>query len=500
MRPGLLQADTDVDVGALPDPDPDLVADLGLDRLLTAMARGDETIGQIAPRLLVAPLPTPEAIRYRQASVRDAIASPAVVRELYAVATDAIEAERRIWGATIRNAELVLERAANVLAGVVDAFRTLREIEATHASAFASPGFTGFFQMVATELDDDWLADVDDHLARLRTRTLHVSARLGDGARGTDYVLHQRPISMRGWRARLGFEERRSTITVSLRDQNAMNTMSELRAVAIAPTASVVRDANDHVLAFLRQLQVELAFLVGCVNLHEALTATGATVTLPELDDATPAGGPERPTFRASGLYDPGLRLTTERPVVANDVDTEGHRLVLITGANGGGKSTVLRAVGVAHLMLGAGMFVAARELTARPPARVLTHFTREEDAALAGGRLDEELDRLDTLVGACGPDTLVLLNESLSTTNEREGAAIARGIIDALVDAGVRIWFVTHNHQLARDLHGARPPVAHFLRAERGAGERPFRLEIAPPLPTSHGMDLYRRLIDGRR
>ena len=492
MRCRLLLADADVDVDALPELDPVLVADLGLDRVLAAMARGDHVIERVVPRLLATPLATTDAVRYRQASVRDAAASPAVVRELYTVATDAIEAERRIWGSAMRNAELVLDRAANVLGRFVEAFRELRRIEAEHGEAFTSPGFMAFFRMVATDLDDPWLAEVEDHLTRLRTRTLHVSARLGDGARGTDYVLHRSPSTIRGWRDRVGLEERRSTVKVELSDQNAMNTMSELRATAIAPTAGVTREAADHVLAFFRQLQVELAFLIGCANLHESLTAAGGAVAYPDAEDGATA------TFRATGLYDLGLRLTIDGPVVPNDLDTGGQRLVVITGANGGGKSTVLRAVGLAQLLLGAGMFVAAESLTASVAHAIRTHFTREEDASLVGGRLDEELTRLAALVEATTPGTLVLLNESLSTTNEREGAAIARGVVDALVDAGVEVWFVTHNHHLASGLADAEPARAHFLRAERGDGERPFRLVAAPPLPTSHGMDLYRRIIDG--
>jgi len=492
MRCRLLLADADVDVDALPELDPALTADLGLDRVLASMARGDHVIERVVPRLLATPLATTDAIRYRQASVRDAAASPDVVRELYTVATDAIEAERRIWGSAMRNAELVLDRAANVLGRFVEAFRELRRIEAEHGEAFTSPGFTAFFRMVATDLDDPWLAEVEDHLTRLRTRTLHVSARLGDGARGTDYVLHRSPSTIRGWRDRVGLEERRSTVKVELSDQNAMNTMSELRATAIAPTAGVTREAADHVLAFFRQLQVELAFLIGCANLHESLTAAGGAVAYPDAEDGATA------TFRATGLYDLGLRLTIDGPVVPNDLDTGGQRLVVITGANGGGKSTVLRAVGLAQLLLGAGMFVAAESLTASVAHAIRTHFTREEDASLVGGRLDEELTRLAALVEATTPGTLVLLNESLSTTNEREGAAIARGVVDALVDAGVEVWFVTHNHHLASGLADAEPARAHFLRAERGDGERPFRLVVAPPLPTSHGMDLYRRIIDG--
>src|SRR4029079_5642128 len=130
MRCRLLLADGDVDVDALPELDPALTADLGLARVLAAMARGDHVIERVVPRLLATPLATTDAVRYRQASVRDTAASPEVVLKLYTVATDAIEAERRSWGSAMRNAELVLDRAANVLGRFVKASATPRRCEA----------------------------------------------------------------------------------------------------------------------------------------------------------------------------------------------------------------------------------------------------------------------------------------------------------------------------------------------------------------------------------
>ena len=491
MRPRLLFAARDLELDGLLAPDSTLVSDLGLERLYAAMARGDRSLDELVRRVVPSPLGSADAIRYRQATVADAIASPEVVRELYAVAVEAIEGERKVWGGSMRNAELVLDRAAEVIGLFLESFRALRRIGAAQSGAFTSPGFVAFFELVASQLDDAWLAEADDHVHRLRTRTLHVSARLGTGNRGTGYVLHRQPNAIQGWRGRLGLEERRSTVEVLLRDQNAMNMIAELRALAVAPTAGAVHETAQWVLGFFTVLRAELGFLVGCLNLHETITAAGATVCWPE-----PVAGDE-PAFAATGLYDPGLRLTTDGPVVGNDLAMDGARIVVITGANGGGKSTILRAVGLGQVMLQAGMFVAADRFAASLRANVLTHFTREEDAAMERGKLQEELSRLGQVIEACSPSSLVLLNESLSSTNERDGAEIARQVVTALADSGVQVWFVTHNHEFASDLHRAAPAGVRFLRAERGGGgERSFHIVEAPPLATSHGMDLYARIV----
>jgi hypothetical protein len=71
---------------------------------------------------------------------------------------------------------------------------------------------------------------------------------------------------------------------------------------------------------------------------------------------------------------------------------------------------------------------------------------------------------------------------------------------VTALADGGVAVWFVTHNHRFAADLfRGGRDDVA-FLRAGlRNGHERSFRIEAGPPEATSHGMDLYERVLGAR-
>jgi len=68
--------------------------------------------------------------------------------------------------------------------------------------------------------------------------------------------------------------------------------------------------------------------------------------------------------------------------------------------------------------------------------------------------------------------------------------------VIRALTEAGIRIVFVTHLHDLAGRYYAARDPAALFLRAERQPdGQRTFRVPPGEPLPTSYGEDLYRQV-----
>ncbi len=75
--------------------------------------------------------------------------------------------------------------------------------------------------------------------------------------------------------------------------------------------------------------------------------------------------------------------------------------LLIITGANQGGKSTFLCAVGLAQVMMQCGMFVAAESFSANVCDGIYTHYKREEDASMRSGKLDEERANVKTGVWA---------------------------------------------------------------------------------------------------
>lgn len=99
-------------------------------------------------------------------------------------------------------------------------------------------------------------------------------------------------------------------------------------------------------------------------------------------------------------------------------------------------------------------------------------------------------------IVEAIGPTGVLLCNESFAATNEREGSQIARQIIRALLEAGIKVFFVTHQFDLAEGFYSQKSDAALFLRAERQAdGGRTFHVAEGEPLPTSYGEDLYKRI-----
>jgi hypothetical protein len=496
MKVFLMHRDRDVDLEReLPPNHEALTQDLELDTLVGDMAAGDEFLFNVGKQIVLDSLTDPEAIAYRQRVLADCLDQPSIVRQMYDIAVDALQSERKVWGFVFRDSpDRMLSRSVQVMELIVGSLKQLRQLAEEHAEKFHSEGFLRFFAMLADELDDEYFATIEEHLKVLRFRRgVLMSAGLGKGNKGVRYVLHRLPEQ--SWlerimeritdRGRPGYSFR-----IPDRDESGYQALTELRGQGVNDVANALAQSTDHILSFFSMLRAELAFYVGCLNLHERLAGKGEPTCFP---DPVPAG---RPAFSTQGLYDVSLSLNLKERVVGNDVNVDDKILVMVTGANQGGKSTFLRSVGLAHLMMQSGMFVPAESFRANVSGGIFTHYKRKEDATMTRGKLDEELGRMSDIVGKITPNCILLCNESFASTNEREGSEIARQVVRVLIEAGIKVFFVTHLFDLAHGFHRQGLEETLFLRAERlPDGGRTFRLVEGEPLPTSYGEDSYRRI-----
>lgn len=492
MKAFLMHRDEDFDLEReLPTHEAALTQDLELSALFNTMALGDKFLFDVARRALLSSLTDPGAIVYRQEILADCLEQPAIVREIYDLAIEAIDAERKIWGWGMSSPDSILHKSVQVVELFVGFLKRLRMIADEHAGEFRSEGFVRLFAMLARELDDEYFQAIEDHLKELAFRRgVLISVELGQGNKGISHVLRRSPRPP-GWRERLSRRNRSGySFEIAPRDDNGFAALSELRGKGVNLVANALAQSADHILSFLSMLRAELAFYVGCLNLHERLANKGEPTCFP-----VPLARGQR-AFSAHGLYDACLSLHLDERVVGNDVAAKDKSLVMVTGANQGGKSTFLGSVGLAQLMMQSGMFAAAASLSADVCDGIFTHFKREEDATMESGKLDEELSRMSDIADLVTPNCVLLCNESFAATNEREGSEIARQVVRALMEAGVKVFFVTHLFDLANGFYLQQLDTALFLRAERQPdGRRTFRLLEGQPLPTSYGEDAYRRI-----
>ncbi|WP_298357026.1 DNA mismatch repair protein MutS [Rhodoblastus sp.] len=472
-----------------------LVRDLGLDALFSAMCQEDDFLREVAVSTILDSLTDVEAIRYRQAILRDCIANETTVRDFYQNCLDAIAAEQRHSRFFFSHSpSSILSRALSVLEALMPMLRRLRQAAEASLGHFQSEGFVALFAMLRNELDDRFFGEVGQHLRRLQFRNgALVSARLGKGAKSEAITLRTPLPDNRPWLARLlGPNGEKYAYNIHPKDENGFRALAAIKSQGINSAANAMGQSTDHIVNFFQMLKTELAFYIGCLNARTALMAKG----LPTCFPSPGAVGESLLTFR--GLYDVNLALISQEDAVSNDLDADGKDLLVVTGANQGGKTTFLHAVGQAQLMMQAGMFAAGLSFAADLRDRIFTHFKREEDATMSSGKLDEELARMGRIVDDMTRHSLVLFNESFAATNDREGSEINGQIVSALVENGVKVVSVTHLYEFARRFHDAAMKGAIFLRADRREdGTRTFKIREGAPLQTSFGEDLYEEIFD---
>ena len=218
-------------------------------------------------------------------------------------------------------------------------------------------------------------------------------------------------------------------------------------------------------------------------------TSSGAVPLISQKRDRYRSASSSPAGMEARGFYNLKL-IDSVRPdqAVPNDLSFDPEkRVYLLTGANRGGKTTVTQAVGQLFLLAQSGVFVPADSFSFDPADQVLTHFPADEDRTLDLGRLGEECRRFREIYCSATGRSVLLLNETFSTTSFEEGYYIAVDAVRAILKKDARTIYNTHMHKLAKELdtdinESGVPGKAVSLTAETVDGRSTFRVRVAPP------------------
>jgi len=344
MKAFLMHRDQDFDPQReLPRNEQAMTQDLELNTLFNAMARGDKFLFAVVKSAVLSGLKDDlNTIGYRQEMLKDCLKNAAIVRDIYDIAVGAIEAEKKAYWNLFNYPDAILRRSIELLEMSVTMLKKLRNVATEHANRFESEGFIALFAMLKKELGDEYFAKVQNHLRQLKFRGgVLVSAELGKGSKGTNYILRKPPDRKQSWMNRI-LAQARPVYSFHLhpRDESGARALSELRDRGVNLVANALAQSTDHILSFFNMLRTELAFYVGCLNLGEQLAKKGEPICFP-----LPVAAQER-RHSFNGLYDVCLTLSLEQRTVGNDLNADNKDLVIITGANQGGKSTFLRSIG----------------------------------------------------------------------------------------------------------------------------------------------------------
>ena len=236
----------------------------------------------------------------------------------------------------------------------------------------------------------------------------------------------------------------------------------------------------------------EFIYYIRCAEFIGGLMEKGCVFS-----EAQPVTDAET-TMDAKGLYNLKLAMKMDNvsKIVPNDLIFDKERTVyILTGANRGGKTTITQAVGQLFILAQGGLFVPAESFRYVPCDSIYTHFPADEDKTMDLGRLGEECVRFKELFSQSTGKSLLLLNETFSTTSFEEGYYIARDSVKALLTKAVRTIYNTHMHKLGEDAEaltaesGGAGAASLIMRTEEG--KRSFKVDLAQPEGSSYAKDI---------
>ncbi len=235
-------------------------------------------------------------------------------------------------------------------------------------------------------------------------------------------------------------EKRRMMLT---RRAIEMDGMLLQRAVA-----SASQDISTFVLretAVLRSLKKDVLLCLAASGLMKLWREKGMAFCFPELCPA------ERKVFDMTDMFDPLLLLDGGERAVPNSLTMEeGGEILLLTGANQGGKTVFLLSVALTQFLGQLGFPVPAARAALSPVKNILTVFAPNGQQYGRRGLLTEEATRIARTVGALERESMVLFNEPLTGTGPNETRDLSAEVIAVCMAAGARGIWVTHVHELA--------------------------------------------------
>lgn len=257
---------------------------------------------------------------------------------------------------------------------------------------------------------------------------------------------------------------------------------------------SMMRELGRRILLRMAVQGQRMQFWISAVTLMEKLQAAKLPWHFARIRPA-----PER-VCTAQAAYHPAAALALQQPerLVYNKIDlTSQGAILLLTGANGGGKTTYLRTVGAVQLFFQLGLPVPAQQAEISPVDSIVAAFSLKEDTGLSSGKLGQELLAVREALAGLQGESLVLFNEPITGTSISECCLISQEVLAVLKVLQARCIWVTHLFTLLDQtaginerLPGAKVGYMHISETDA------YRVAFGRGPDSSHAMTGYNRTV----
>lgn len=524
--------------------DPAAHHDLGIDRITAAFTRDKDHQKEIH-RILCSLIQNSDVIRYRQDIIEDLLLHPALVERLeylfpvidslvryaYRNEQDADSLQEVIW----RMGELQ---------SVLDCIQGLGDIFTTIEGKLHSQGLRILQEQVRTLQDNPTYQHLVKELPELLTKlracvSITIGVNLDASLRPiqavllsvqdepfTDQSLLNKLFGLRGDQE--GIAPLHSVPQRTIPGPYAIPIVSDLgwavepmMVPLFADLARILKKTTAPIAKRLQQytevqgrmfinLRRDLMFYIGAVRFIQTLKNQDLQVCRPEIAPIPNRLCDVKDSYNANlALHSMNQGNNRTAPITTNDIHIgPDGRILILTGPNQGGKTTYMQGVGLVQVLAQAGCHVPGTQALISPVDQIFTHFPIEEQPEADTGRFGEEASRLGKIFEQVTRHSLVLLNESLSSTSFGESLYLAQDVVSILRRLGTRAIYSTHIHELAQragELNGSisgdskiisvvSSPVNADPQVSAAEVKRTYKVEVRPPLGQSYAREIAAR------
>ena len=352
--------------------------------------------------------------------------------------------ERQAW--FLSAAEIYCQAVKGLADGLADLdpkSRGLRAFQAYLADYIGSQGFQGLVD--DTTRVREGLAGVR-YLLKIRGRRIKVS-RYDDPA--PDYTME---IGKTFERFRQGAVK---DYRVKFPDTTGLNhvegavlgLVAELHPDEFRALASYCERHDRFVDQVVATFDREVQFYLSYLDHMKRIRSAGLSFSYPRLSD-------ESKELRLKDGFDlalAGKLVAEDAPVVPNDFHLrDPERIIVVSGPNQGGKTTFARIFGQLPYLASLGCPVPGSEAALFLFDQLFTHFEKEEEITDLSGKLEDDLIRIHEVLDQATPDSVVIMNESLTSTALADARLLGRAVIEQLSERDLLCVYVTFVDELA--------------------------------------------------
>jgi len=280
-----------------------------------------------------------------------------------------------------------------------------------------------------------------------------------------------------------------------------LDLVAQLHRPEFDALAGFVERHPDFADPILTRLDREAGFYLAYLDHLDRLARPGLSFCIPEVVDR-----PDHVYGR--DVFDLALArsLTDEHtPLVPNDFElTDPERILVISGPNQGGKTTFARTVGQLHHLAALGVPVPGSTVRLELVDHVFAHFERVEEVEDMAGKLEDELRRMRDILEQATGRSLLVMNESFSSTTLTDQLLISKWILGTVIERRTLAVVVTFLDELAAlgpqtvsmvsQVDPAEPARRTFRIVRRPADGLAYALALADKHRLTYD-DLKRRL-----